>query len=126
MSIFLATYLWVIIGVLQLILFDLNILVFPQNSEICIFAEKSGGDSPEQMGKVTIAGKGVRSSIKLKWYPGLTLKTAIEMAGGTSGFEEGTAIISRQGKRTSIFLNPLFRSKAPDPVLYPGDSVEIP
>lgn len=72
---------------------------------------------------VTVGGNNVRNPGRIIWTPDLTLMAAIAASGGTVG--NPIVYIIRGKQRTLIRLQPVRSGKAPDPVLQPGDEIQM-
>ena len=72
---------------------------------------------------ITVDGTELRAPGKEVFKPGMTL---LEAVFGAGGFEGNPNVFLIRGKdRTRIRMKPIMRQQAPDPVLQPGDHVEV-
>jgi polysaccharide export outer membrane protein len=77
--------------------------------------------------RFVVIGGGVRAPQRLAWSPDLTLRSAVELAGGLTdwGSWKGIRLI-RDGKPTVYDARKFDRDPAQDPKLLPGDQVIVP
>ena len=80
---------------------------------------------PVQREIITVSGN-VRYPQAIPWSAELTLVGAISMAGGVGWDSVRRVYIIRGQQRISIDVNAIFKKRAIDPKLQPGDKIEVP
>jgi polysaccharide export outer membrane protein len=82
----------------------------------------------QQVARIVTVGGGVRQPQRMQWFPDLTLKSAIQSAGGLNEFASGKGIrIIRVGKVFGTYdWKKISRDPSLDPKLLPGDQVDVP
>ncbi len=73
---------------------------------------------------VTVGGQ-VRSPNRQPWTPDLTLLTAVEAAGGPGDFSGKKIDLIRNGEKTTYDIRKLREKPADDPILRPGDRLDM-
>jgi len=79
---------------------------------------------PNQARFVTVGGE-VRSPNRQPWSPDLTLIVAITAAGGPGDFGGDKVDLIRNGQKTTYSLKKLKRTPTEDPLLMPGDRLDL-
>ena len=79
----------------------------------------------EQRQFVNVTG-GVRVPQAVPWTPELTLMGAIKRAGGVAWREPKKVRLTRGTDRTDIEFRKIRKGEIPDPILQPGDIIELP
>ena len=82
---------------------------------------------PAANSRVVSIGGGVRAPQRIPWSADLTLRTAVDLAGGLSdwGSWKGVRVI-RNGQQTSYDGRKFDKDPSLDPKLLPGDQVIVP
>ena len=81
--------------------------------------------SAEQRPSVNVTGS-MRAPQAVPWTPELTLTGAIKRAGGVGWREPRKVRLTRGTDRTEIELRKIRKGEIPDPILQPGDTIEVP
>jgi len=79
---------------------------------------------PAAGGPVTISGA-VSQPCSVPYTPGLTLRTALRLAGGLSALSMHDAMITRGGSRFEVPVGDIVAGLAPDLELAPGDQILV-
>ncbi|MGB8170840.1 MAG: polysaccharide biosynthesis/export family protein [Chthoniobacteraceae bacterium] len=92
-----------------------------------LFTHPSVNITPAANSRVVTIGGGVRAPQRLVWSPDLTLRSAIDLAGGLSdwGSLRGVRII-RNSQQTSYDARKFDKDPSLDPKLLPGDQIVVP
>lgn len=92
-----------------------------------LFTHPSVNITPAMNSRVVTIGGGVRAPQRLAWSPDLTLRSAVDLAGGYSdwGSPKGIRII-RNGQQTSYDARKFDKDPSLDPKLLPGDQIIVP
>lgn len=98
-------------------------ITFSDQRNLTLWKVASEDPTLTQPPYVTISGEVVRAPGRIIWTPDLTLMGALNAAGGFSG--NPNVYIIRGTERTRVRLTPIMRRQAPDPVLQPGDRIEV-
>ncbi|MBV8757434.1 MAG: SLBB domain-containing protein [Deltaproteobacteria bacterium] len=61
----------------------------------------------------------------IPYAPGLTLRAALQLAGGATEDARGTITVRRRGMLFRVDLRALLAGETPDPELGPGDSITV-
>jgi hypothetical protein len=98
-------------------------ITFSDQRNLALWTLASEASTLPQTHYVTISGDDVRAPGRIIWTPDLTLMSALSAAGGFS--DNPNVYIIRGTERTRVRLKPIMRRQAPDPVLQPGDQIEV-
>ena len=79
----------------------------------------------EQRQFVNVTG-GARAPRVVQWTPELTLTGAIKRSGGVAWREPRKVRLTRGTDRPEIDLRKILKGEIPDPILQPGDTIEVP
>ncbi len=92
-----------------------------------LFTRPSVNINPSANSRVVTIGGAVRAPQRLVWSPDLTLRSAVDLAGGLSewGTLKGVRII-RNGQQTSYDGRKFDKDPSLDPKLLPGDQIVVP
>lgn len=92
-----------------------------------LFTHPSVNITPSVNSRVVTVGGAVRAPQRLAWSPDLTLRSAVDLAGGLSewGTLKGLRIV-RNGQQTLYDGRKFDKDPSLDPKLLPGDQVIVP